>query len=106
MCIRDRNGPLIFVDQFDQEFSRDIEPMKGGHADSYYYQMVANIRRYKGASSLPQASAPTRIRVKAGFEQWYDVLPQFQDHIGETEPRDFPGVAGLHYRNFSGRNDI
>ena len=30
----------MFVDQFDQEHSRDIEPMKGGHGDNYYYQMV------------------------------------------------------------------
>ena len=42
-------GPLVFVDQFDQEYSRDIEPMRGGHADHYYWQMVANLRRYRGA---------------------------------------------------------
>ena len=42
-------GPVTFVDEFDAEFSRDIEPMKGGHGDNYYYQMIANIRRYKGA---------------------------------------------------------
>jgi hypothetical protein len=99
-------GPLVFVDQFDQEFSRDIEPMKGGHSDNYYYQMVASIRRYKGAPALAPASAPKRIRIEAGFEQWHDVLPEFKDHIGEIEPRDFAGVAGLHYTNFSGRNDI
>ncbi|MGC9469063.1 MAG: hypothetical protein ACP5HS_10765, partial [Anaerolineae bacterium] len=33
--------PVMFVDQFDQEFSRDIEMMKGGHQDNYYYQLVA-----------------------------------------------------------------
>ena len=32
--------------------------------------------------------------------------PEFIDHAGETGPRDFDGVAGLHYRNNSGRNDI
>ncbi|HSW47060.1 MAG TPA: hypothetical protein VLM89_15965, partial [Phycisphaerae bacterium] len=41
-------GPIVFVDQLDQEFSRDIEPMKGGHGDNYYWQLVANVRRYKG----------------------------------------------------------
>jgi hypothetical protein len=39
--------PVMFVDQFSEEFSRDIEPMKGGHGDNYYYQLVANVRRYK-----------------------------------------------------------
>ena len=32
-------GPVVFVDQFDQESSRDIEPVKGGHADNYYQIM-------------------------------------------------------------------
>lgn len=32
--------PVMFVDQFNQENSRDVEPMRGGHWDTYYYQMV------------------------------------------------------------------
>src|SRR5437879_3644527 len=100
------DGPLIFVDQFDEEFSRDIEPMKGGHADNYYWQLVANVRRFKGTPGLPLASAPKRIRIRKGFEQWQGVAPEFRDHTGETAPRDFDGVAGLHYKNNSGRNDI
>ncbi len=38
--------PVMFVDTFNQEHSRDIEPMKGGHGDNYYYQLVNYIRRY------------------------------------------------------------
>ena len=100
------DGPLVFVDQFDEEFSRDIEPMKGGHADNYYWQLVANVRRFKGAPTLPVGSRPKTIELKKGFEQWQDVTPEFVDHIGETAPRDFDGVAGLHYENKSGRNDL
>ena len=63
------DGPLVFVDQFDQEFSRDIEPMNGGHGDNYYFQLVANVRRYKGAPALPAASGaghdPARRRLRA-----------------------------------------
>ncbi|MBI3849646.1 MAG: hypothetical protein HY298_05065 [Verrucomicrobia bacterium] len=99
-------GPLVFVDQFDEEFSRDIEPMKGGHGDNYYWQLVANVRRFKGAPPLPKASAPKTIRVAAGFDQWREVAPEFLDHVGDTTPRDFDGVAGLHYTNHSGRNDF
>ncbi len=99
-------GPLVFVDQLDQEFSRDIEPMTGGHGDNYYWQLVANVRRYKGAPALPKASAPKTIRVENGFEQWRDVRPEFADHVGETQPRDFAGLAGQHYSNYSGRNDL
>lgn len=100
------HGPIVFVDQFDEEFSRDIEPMKGGHADDYYWQLVANVRRYKGAPPLPKASAPVTIRIDGDWGQWKDVAPEFHDHVGETIPRDAPGVAGLHYTNDTGRNDF
>src|SRR5690606_20496289 len=50
-------GPVTFVDQFDQEFSRDCEPMKGGHGDNYYYQLASQIRRYKGVRPLPPVVA-------------------------------------------------
>ena len=100
------DAPVVFVDQFDQQFSRDIEMMKGGHGDNYYYQLVANIRRYKGAPPLPIASAPKTIDLDGGFGQWADVGPEFRDHDGETIPRDFKGVARLHYANATGRNEL
>ena len=99
-------GPLEFVDQFDEEFSRDIEPMKGGHGDNYYWQLIANVRRYKGVPALPKSSPPKTIRLADGFGQWRDVQPEFADHVGETSPRDFDGAGGLHYTNTSGRNDF
>ena len=99
-------GPVVFVDQFDQEYSRDIEPMKGGHGDNYYYQLVANVRRYKGVEPLPRASSPRPIRIDGGMDQWADVAPAFADDAGDTLPRDFDGAGGLHYRDRSGRNDL
>ncbi len=99
------DGPLVFVDQFDQEHSRDIEPMRGGHGDNYYWQLVANVRRYKGAPALPVGSAP--LTIKAGqWQQWAAIQPTFHDHLGETEPRSFDGVGGLSYTNTTGRNDL
>ncbi|MHB8899313.1 MAG: hypothetical protein ACYC6Y_11250 [Thermoguttaceae bacterium] len=98
--------PLVFVDQFDQEHSRDIEPARVGHLDHYYWQMIANIRCYKGAPELPVATAPKTIDLKGDFAQWQDVGPEFVDHVGETTPRDHAGVAGLRYANQSGRNDL
>jgi hypothetical protein len=102
----DKSGNSVFVDQFDEEFSRDIEPMRGGHADNYYYQLVANVRRYKGAAPLPKASAPKTIDLAASFDQWRDVAPTFRDNIGDTQPRDFAGASGLHYTNRTGLNDL
>jgi len=97
--------PVAFVDQFDQEFSRDIEPVKGLHGDNYFYQLVAHIRRYKGAPPLPVASAAKTITLDGGFPQWRDVGPDFTDHAFDTDPRDF-GKGEVHYVNTSGRNDI
>ncbi|HEY2585099.1 MAG TPA: hypothetical protein VGI81_04980, partial [Tepidisphaeraceae bacterium] len=101
-----KNGTSVFVDQFDEEFSRDIEPMHGGHGDNYYYQLVANVRRYKGAVPLPKASAPRTIDLTGSFDQWRDVGPSFRDEVDDTQPREFPGASGLHYTNRSGRNDL
>lgn len=99
--------PVMFVDTFNQLNSRDIEPMKGGHGDNYYYQMVANIRRYKGVRKPPAASQPKTIRLDGGFRQWDDVLPEFRDDIGDTAHRDHPGYNHFtQYINTTGRNDF
>ena len=41
-------GETFFVDNYNEEFSRDIMPMKGGYGDNYYMQLVDGIRRFKG----------------------------------------------------------
>lgn len=99
-------GPIVFVDQFDQQFSRDVEPMRGGHGDNYYAQLVAAVRRYKGVAPVPRPSGPKTIAIDGPFAQWTDVAPDFTDEAGETRPRDHVGVAGTHYVNRSGRNDL
>lgn len=95
---------LVFVDQYDEEFSRDIEPMRGGHGDNYYWQLVGNVRRYKGVPPLPQSSAAKTIAIAGSFGQWRDVQPEYAAPPGQTVPRDFPGIGGTHYENRSGRN--
>ena len=55
-------GPVTFVDEFDTEFSRDVEPMKGGHGDNYVYQMIANIRRLQGRRPIPAVAPGHRDR--------------------------------------------
>jgi hypothetical protein len=97
--------PVVFVDQFDQEYSRDIEPVKGLHNDDYYCQLVANVRRYKGVRAIPKASAPKTIDMAAAFDQWQDVGPAFTAHAFNNDHRDF-GKGALHYTNTSGRNDL
>ncbi len=100
------SGPVTFVDQFNQEFSRDCEPMKGGHGDNYYYQLAAQIRRYKGVRPL-QSVSPQLINVDGRFDDWRAVQPEYRDTIGDPVLRDYRGWGSdMHYVNRTGRNDI
>jgi hypothetical protein len=98
--------PIIFVDQFDEEFSRDIEPQNGGHGDDYYYQMVANIRHYKGAPQLPEPSSAQTIKLDGTFGQWQKVGPEFRAEVDLATPRNSIGVGGLPYANETIRNNF
>ena len=103
-------GETFFVDAYNEEFSRDIEPMRGGHGDNYYYQLVANVRRYKGVRPVPLASAPKTISItaKAGFcRLGHGWSHAYLGSVGDTAKRDHDGwgTAGP-YRNTTGRNDF
>jgi len=100
-------GDALFPDEYDQENSRDIEPMKGGHGDNYYYQMAGYIRRFKGVRPPPAASGARSIRLNDDFAQWADVRPEYRDDLGDTGHRDFAAYNHFtHYTNNSGRNDF
>ncbi|MBP5271067.1 MAG: hypothetical protein ILO42_08940 [Clostridia bacterium] len=48
------NGESAFVDNYSPEFSRDIEPMEGGHGDLYYRWMKEYIRAYRSGEECPR----------------------------------------------------
>lgn len=91
MRLKSFNGykaPVVFVDLFDVEHSRDIEPMKGGYGDDYYYQLISNVRKFKGMEKP-------------------DTSGIYTDYRGDTMHRDHPGWGDeLRYTNKQGRNDI
>ncbi len=95
-----------FPDQYNNEYSRDIEPMNGGHGDAYYYQMVDRIRRFKGVRPAPRATSPRTIAIDGRFGDWDGVGPVFRHYRGNTRPRDAQGYGSTHYVNRTGRNDI
>ncbi|MHC1768134.1 MAG: hypothetical protein AB9869_28325 [Verrucomicrobiia bacterium] len=96
----------LFVDQYTQEYSRDCEPMRGGHGDNYYYQLASWVRRFKGVRERPTSSGPTAITIDGQFDDWNEVKPEFRDTVGDTQHRDHPGYGSLVYRNDTGRNDF
>jgi len=102
------NAPAssYFVDNYNAEFNRDIEPMKGGYTDNHYYQLVQYIRRFKGMAQ-PQPISKKTIKINGDFSEWLDVTPTFSDSKGDTEHRDFYRYDKKEiYVNNTGRNDI
>jgi hypothetical protein len=98
-------GGSFFVDEYNAEFSRDIEPAKGLLQDDYYYQMVSFIRRYKGARQDPPVSQK-HIEISGSFNAWRSVQPVYLDATGDPVSRDNPGWGAERYTNRTGRNDI
>ncbi|MHB1462800.1 MAG: glycoside hydrolase family 71/99 protein [Armatimonadota bacterium] len=101
-----RGKNWVFVDQYNQEYSRDIEPAKASHGDNFYNQMVAGIRKYKGAAPIPEASGAQSIKIEGGFDQWDGVKPEYKVPVGEVSPREYAGQNGTHYTNATQRNQF
>ncbi|MGV3772373.1 MAG: hypothetical protein ACO1QB_05690 [Verrucomicrobiales bacterium] len=100
--------PVMFVDQFDHEHSRDIEPMRGGHGDDYYYQLVSNVRKFKGVRPAFKANMfAEETDLLTDFAAWRQIAPEYRDDVGDVRHRDFPGYANhTRYANNEARHDI
>ena len=100
-------GQGHIVDEFNQDFNRDLEPMQGGTMDNYYWQFVANMRRYKGMTPPQAPSGPQTISLPGTLAQWDSIRPIYRDAQGDTADRDADAaVPNLHYTNKSARNDL
>ncbi|MGK6350057.1 hypothetical protein [Parapedobacter sp. DT-150] len=99
--------PFSFVDQFDWNHSRDIEPNKGwgDKGDVYYLQLVDNVRKFKGMAPGERVSEPKTIRM-GRWGDWEGVMPHYSHYKGNTLHRDHRGRHDQYYTNRTGRNDI
>ncbi|GAB4015092.1 hypothetical protein [Spirosoma koreense] len=102
-----KSGQTFFVDLYNEEYNRDVDPMKGGYTDNYYYQLVANIRRFKGTPAPESASPLQTITIDGQFDEWASVKPDFIDSNGDVLHRNWPRAdKKMNYVNNTGRNDI
>lgn len=100
-------GDSYFVDAFTEEFNRDMAPMKNGHTDNYYYQLISNIRKYKGMAAPVPFNQSQEIKIDGNFKEWNVITPNFYDPPGDTMHRNFSGYdPNITYTNNTGRNDI
>lgn len=95
-----------FPDQFNDEFSRDIEPTKGDLKDHYYNQLIANVRKYKG-TTRPQAYTETnKIDIYGDLSQWNEVKAVYNHYVNNTLARNAAGYLNTKYKGDTMRNDI
>lgn len=107
-----QGDPFSFVDQFDWEHSRDIEPNNewwdadGNYrGDTYYYQLIQNVRKFKGMTQREYASETKTIKLDS-MAAWTDVKPDFRHYKGNAIKRAHAGHADKYYNSSLGRNDI
>jgi hypothetical protein len=96
---------IAFVDQYDREHSRDIEPDIDGYLDTYYLLLAANIRRFKGLEPADRKPSVKTIDIM-NFDDWKDVKPEYVAHKGTASKRDYPGIGDTYYKIDTGRNDF
>ncbi len=95
-----------FPDQYNDENSRDIEPSKGSLKDYYYYQLVANVRRFKGASPLDVQETAKTIDINGGVDQWNDAgIVTYNHYTKNTYERNIK-TWGVKYTGDAIRNDF
>lgn len=83
----------MLCDAADKEFSRDIEPMKGGYEDAFYIQMIQNIRKYKGIKDPGRVFQSKMININKGNEQWGTVDAVYRNIDTNTYERNSYGAA-------------
>ncbi len=102
-----KEGDMYFVDEFNEEFNRDIEPAAGKLSDNFFYQMADYIRQYKGMKAPVAGSDAKTIAIDGSFGEWNDVTPVFHDFVGENPKRNAQGAPyDKRYTNNTSRNDI
>ncbi|MBQ2942124.1 MAG: hypothetical protein IJD97_07810 [Clostridia bacterium] len=68
-----------FVDLYDSENSRDIEPVKGVLRDDYYNLLCDFVRKYKGVRKVDTASAEITIDINGDASAWASVSPEYRN---------------------------
>ena len=98
---------ILLQDECDIENSRDIEPMRGGYHDAYYFQLISFVRRFKGLPEPALARKFTSIDMEGDWSQWESVSPRYVEYTGDVAERFHKGydACGV-YENKTGRNEF
>lgn len=98
---------VFFVDNFNEEYSRDVEMMKGGYGDNFYMQMARNIRTLKYGKYTKQTNpVKTSINIKKGMAQWKNVKDVYFAMTGKGNRNFMDFSCTENYVDNSLINDI
>ena len=108
MRLNEPGEPIAFIDNCNEEYSRDLEPAAGQLGDNYYMQLVNYIGKFKGTAGYVPVGNSTTIDVNGAFDQWDDsrITAVYKDYKNDTFDRDSRGFGDTYYTDASGRNDI
>ena len=84
---------IAFVDCFNEEYSNDTEPMMGGYKDAFFFQLIQNIRKYKGISGTMPAPAMKTINIYNDTSQWNDITNIYRNIGSLNYGRNSAGFA-------------
>ena len=100
------DNTVWFVDCANEEFSRDIEPMKGGYQDAFYLQLADNIRRFKGEHETMASSVRKTVDMN-DLSSWNDVTNVYKAVTQSAIARDGKSVDRKYtYEIDAPRNNI
>ncbi len=103
------DGEYAFVDNFDMQYSRDIEPMKGGYEDAYFIQMIQLIRTFKYESMEGKIAATVKktIDVTGAAAQWDDVNAVYR-RVGRDDGtrRAYDAAHDVYYEQDAVQNNL
>lgn len=101
-------GEYMLCDAASKEYSRDIEPMKGGYQDAFYLQLISNLRRYKGVKGTDvRRQQPLTIDLDGSLTQWDEVKYVEKNPDAKFMARsEYGGSKTVHYVQAAPKNCI
>ncbi|MDR0831867.1 MAG: hypothetical protein LBM99_03095 [Bacillales bacterium] len=109
IAIKMQDGERVFfVDNFNEEYSRDVEMNVGGYGDNYYLEMIKNVRRFMYSESEHYIYETSDIGISTSEEEaWASVSSKYLDFVGDAKARNYISADKVNYlADDTNRNDI
>jgi len=98
---------IYFVDSYNAEFSRDMEPGKV-YGDGFYMQLLRHVREIKYGKATAFKTEKIKIKNLSDLSVWDSIKTEYADFEGDAMARDGENAVNIphSYVDNSNRNDI